>query len=169
LSRPVQEAPVIDLTIPPGRAPDTLVSEARHAVFDRVADARDGHIEWPPLSPAIQELRAAQYDDDPERLDRALLASATAHIGELARLRSRDNGIRERIQRAAVSETLSAVFTVVGVTRDEPPQLEPAVIGVRGSQGRDRFTFSQALTTSAVAHIAALARLRAEYDVGDRA
>lgn len=77
--------PVINLTIPAGRAPDALVNEALVAVFDEVHDTRN---EPPQLEPARASVRAAQRGASPVELDQALRAGAAAHIAALAALRA---------------------------------------------------------------------------------
>lgn len=76
---------MIDLTIPPGRAPDALVSEALVAVFDEVADTRDTPHE---LDAAVAGVRRRMVGNDVVALDQALRESAAAHVAAIVRLRA---------------------------------------------------------------------------------
>lgn len=76
---------MIDLTIPPGRAPDVLVNEALASVFDEVADSRDAP---PELEASIVRVRYSQRHNDVVGLDKALRTSAAAHVAALVRLRA---------------------------------------------------------------------------------
>lgn len=76
---------MIDLTIPPGRAPDVLVNRALVALVDEVNDTRDLPHE---LEASIVRVRYCQNHNDVVGLDKALVHLGAATHSALVRLRA---------------------------------------------------------------------------------